>query len=816
MQKFWDALARFNEKYYIIIIFVTLGITGLCLLTTKKIKIDTNLASLLPREYKSVQNLDRVIEKLGGLGDFTLLIENESLEVRKEFVRELAKTVETHPSIRYVDYEYEKSYFQDHLLLYIDLEDIKTIRKRLKEKIKFEKRAANPFFVNIFNQRVDLDFSDLEDKYSRRFNVKKGFKREEQADGYFVNPGGKTIAVIVKPHGSESDIGSARKIYAYLKETTKKLNDEKYSGKLSIDIAGPFRYKVDEYDTVLFDIKTTSVFSTIGVILFLTLLFRQFIAVFFIALPLVMGIIWTFAILTPFLESLNLVTSFMFAVLFGLGVDYGIHMFARYLECRYRKQSVHDSLVVILSKTGRSCLMVALTTATAFFVMLLTDFKGFSEMGLIAGTGVILTLVSIYVIFPPLLVLCEKLKFIRMREMPHTAYMKAGFPHSKKILVVGTIIALASIVGFSQVELEYDFTNLRANLETTLPLREKIGTIFTRSQSPAVVIAEDYDEALAVINAVEKKIADDKESPTIDSVLSLPSIYPPDQGEKLEEIKKLKIQLEDKALKQVEDPVVKEHLEEFRDAAKITDKVELSKIPNNLLRQFKGVDGSPGHFVYIFPSVQLRDGREAIRFSDDIREIKGVVTRKIQKDGVTEIVQEEKVFYPSSDAIVFADMLHVMISDGRLAVLLCLITVFLFIFLDFRSLKMTLLVLIPLLCGVIFMCGLMFVFGLKLNFFNIIIIPTLIGIGIDSGIHIIHRYKDEGPQSLLLVLRQTGGAISVTAVTTMVGYGAMVIAYHPGLKSLGILSIIGIGTCFSFAVTFLPAMLQFLEDRNKI
>ena len=87
MQKFWDALACFNEKYYIIIIFVTLGITGLCLLTTKKIKIDTNLASLLPREYKSVQNLDRVIEKLGGLGDFTLLIENESLEVRKEFVR---------------------------------------------------------------------------------------------------------------------------------------------------------------------------------------------------------------------------------------------------------------------------------------------------------------------------------------------------------------------------------------------------------------------------------------------------------------------------------------------------------------------------------------------------------------------------------------------------------------------------------------------------------------------------------------------------------------------------------------------------------
>ncbi|HLD74132.1 MAG TPA: MMPL family transporter, partial [Bdellovibrionota bacterium] len=353
MQNFWSKLARFHEKYYWLIIIVVSILTYFSFLQVKKFKIDTNLAALLPQDYKSVQNLNNVIDKLGGLGDFTILVDNESAETRKEFVREAASMIEANPAIRYVDYEYQKSYFQDHLLLYIDLPDLKTMRKRLKEKIKFEKRAANPFFVNIFNQKVELDFSDLEKKYERRFGVKKGFKKRESTESYFFNPEQSTIAFIVKPKSSESNVGSAKKIYAYLKEATSQLNKEKFGNKLSIEIAGPFKYKVDEYNTIIQDVKSTAIFTIVGVILLLIIAYRQLMAVFFIAIPLVMGIGWTFALVGPFIHfQLNLVTAFLFIILFGLGVDFGIHMLSRYLEFRYQGVPIQECIVNALSKTG--------------------------------------------------------------------------------------------------------------------------------------------------------------------------------------------------------------------------------------------------------------------------------------------------------------------------------------------------------------------------------------------------------------------------------------------------------------------------------
>ncbi len=264
MQNFWKTITKIHLKYYWLLIIVSLGITFSCYFVVRNLKIDTNLAALLPQDYKSVQNLNRVIDKLGGLGDFTVLVENESLETRKEFVREASHIIETHKSIRYVDYEYQKSYFQDHLLLYIDLKDLKTIRKRLRSKIQYEKRSANPFYVDIFGHKEELNFSDIEKKYERRFGVKQGFKKREKAETYFVSPDDKTIAFIVKPHGSESDVGSAKRLYAYLKEVTTELNGEKFGGKLSVEIAGPFRYKVDEYNTIIKDVTSTGIFVIVG------------------------------------------------------------------------------------------------------------------------------------------------------------------------------------------------------------------------------------------------------------------------------------------------------------------------------------------------------------------------------------------------------------------------------------------------------------------------------------------------------------------------------------------------------------------------
>ncbi len=102
---------------------------------------------------------------------------------------------------------------------------------------------------------------------------------------------------------------------------------------------------------------------------------------------------------------------------------------------------------------------------------------------------------------------------------------------------------------------------------------------------------------------------------------------------------------------------------------------------------------------------------------------------------------------------------------------------------------------------------------MKLNFYNMVAIPTVIGIGVDNGVHVYHRYRQEGPGSVRTVVRHTGSAVTLSSLTTMVGFSGLVLARHPGLNALGTLALLGIGATLVAALTVLPATLRLLEHR---
>jgi len=173
-----------------------------------------------------------------------------------------------------------------------------------------------------------------------------------------------------------------------------------------------------------------------------------------------------------------------------------------------------------------------------------------------------------------------------------------------------------------------------------------------------------------------------------------------------------------------------------------------------------------------------------------------------------------KEYHSSSAHIIFAEMLEIMLTDGVLAVILTLSAIVIVLLIDLRNITDTLLVLTPLLTALIWVTGFMYVFSIKLNLYNMVAFPTIIGMGIDNGVHIFHRYRETGKGSMRLVLRTTGMALVATSLTTMVGFSGLVPAHHPALSSIGILSLIGLGCCFVTAVTLLPAILQVRENRR--
>jgi uncharacterized protein len=156
-------------------------------------------------------------------------------------------------------------------------------------------------------------------------------------------------------------------------------------------------------------------------------------------------------------------------------------------------------------------------------------------------------------------------------------------------------------------------------------------------------------------------------------------------------------------------------------------------------------------------------------------------------------------------------MLRLMQAEAPWMVLATFLIVALLMYANFRSIRWASLALVPLVVGLLWMMLLMELFGLKLNFYNLVVLPAILGIGNDAGVHLVHRFREEGPGSLMYVFRSTGEHVAMGSLTTMIGFGGLLFSFHPGLRSIGELAVVGIGTTLLSALIFLPALLQWLE-----
>ncbi|MBN1602920.1 MAG: outer membrane lipoprotein-sorting protein [Chitinispirillaceae bacterium] len=156
-------------------------------------------------------------------------------------------------------------------------------------------------------------------------------------------------------------------------------------------------------------------------------------------------------------------------------------------------------------------------------------------------------------------------------------------------------------------------------------------------------------------------------------------------------------------------------------------------------------------------------------------------------------------------------LMKLMAEKGRDATLMGAIAILLFLLIDFRSFKYTLLSAIPLAMGTIWMLGLMAASGMKLSMMNFMALPLIIGIGIDDGVHILHRYRIEGKGSIPVVMKFTGRAILLTSLTTMIGFGSMALGNHTGMAMFGMTLFYGVGACFISSAYVLPAIITLWE-----
>jgi predicted RND superfamily exporter protein len=232
-------------------------------------------------------------------------------------------------------------------------------------------------------------------------------------------------------------------------------------------------------------------------------------------------------------------------------------------------------------------------------------------------------------------------------------------------------------------------------------------------------------------------------------------------------------------------PLLREYSLNMADTARIT----LSTIPPSIADRFISKKGDR-LLVTITPKEKIWDMEFLSRFNDQMQQISEKIT---------------------GTPPLFIRLMELIAQDGVRAAALAIFVVFMLLLIDFRSFSLALIGIIPLLTGAIWMVGIMSLLNQQLTLVNVMGIPMIIGIGIDDGVHLIHRYRIEGWDKARMVFNSTGRAVLLTSLTTMAGFGSLLIAQYRGFISLSLLLLLGVAACFITSVLFLPAVVSLVK-----
>ncbi len=830
--------------FRVLLLSVATALAGFLLAVN--LKIDNDLSKLIPRDYPSVQALNTLRDQVGSENELAVAIESPSFEANKAFAEDLipralnmvnAKTSE--PWFNRAEFKKDISFIEQNALYFASGRELDLLQNYLTDRINQAKTEANPFYFELDEEDNEPETDSLGEELQQMYDELIGSE-------YPVSEDSTTMAVRFYPTGSQTDLDFIREVYDVLQQEVDAMNPASYHPQMEVTLAGRLLRTLIEVETITEDVKGSfgaGVLMLLGVVVLYffyksyritaglhfnrKVLGQEIIRIPFIAvtmgLPLALSLCWTFGIAYLAFGNLNIMTSTLGLLLFGMGIDFGIHFFARYSEERDKGNAIEEAAVTTFMTTGQAVTVVGITTSAAFFILTLADFKGFSEFGFIAGIGILFAIIAYVVFLPALLTLLERknllnLERLNLETIPHTGEDEKSMPlgSSQKtmaitILLLGIGLTAFSVYHIPQLSFEYRFSNLEPEYERYTSLNSHVRKVYSdrRTRNAAYVITDTPEEAVATASVLRHRAATDTLNPTIDRVETFQDRYP-----MTDSLAVLKLNRVDDIRELLNDPFLSgqsdEQLERLRRAASTREIIPLGQVPDFIKTPFTSKSGEVGNMVIIYPSVGLADGRNSMNFSDDVSEIS---------------LENGKTYYAGSTSIVASDMLRLMINEAPKMVLLTIIVIISFKLLILGRIRWVLLALVPLAASFVWMFGLMEAFGWKLNFYNLVVLPTVLGIGDDSGIHMVHRYLEEGRGSVRKVLRSTGEHITASSMTTVVGFGGLLFSIHPGMASIGELAILGILLTLGAALFLVPAIINLWErfqesthkktDKNK-
>ncbi|MCC7385591.1 MAG: MMPL family transporter [Deltaproteobacteria bacterium] len=776
-----------------------------------------DLKELLPENAKSVQTLRKLEARFGNFAELSILVKSSSAAANRRFTDDLVAKLAPSPLFRSVRNRVgeEADFFYERRHLFVETEDLETIRERIEDAATEARTRANPLIVELDDeedQPITVDFSDIEKKYSSKLESANHFPNK-----YFESKDGTEGVIICRKKGTAFGISENRETVGFVDRAIAELNPGRYAPDMTVRLGGDVKNMIEEHESLVADLLLATAITSVLLALVVLLYYGTWRSLWLVGVPLLVGLAWTFGLGHFLVGYVNASSAFLGPIAAGNGINYGVVLFARYVEERRKGQTLEVALERGVVHTARGTSGAALAAGIAYVSLVLTDNRGFIHFGLIAGVGMVLCWIATFTVMPPLIRLSEKLR--PMRLSPEAAKGGRWGRHSFDIITraprflgwLGIITAVAgavlTVLHFRD-PFEMDYSKLRSRYardEGASSIARRVDEIFGRYSSPQVILTDDPADVPAVVQALNQVIDDQGDQAPISEVLALSSLVPDEQEQRIETLKEIRRLVSENLLSALDDET-RALAEKYRPPERIVP-FAAADLPESIRADFREKDGSEGKVILVFPNYKrnLYDMKEIKRVADVMRSIK---------------LPNGKVVESSGNFVIYDDMLLTVSEDGPRASLLSLLGVIILSFLLFRGWRW-LPVAGALLVGVSWMGGLMYLFDLRINFLNFIALPITIGIGVDYAVNIYARYlielmSDAPHEATEHAVSATGGAVILCSLTTIIGYGSLLVADNGSLVSFGDLAVLGELTCLSAAMIVMPAWLYAWSHPRRV
>jgi predicted RND superfamily exporter protein len=826
-------IERFSRERWRVVFLAAVVIFLTSTWLGSRIRLESDVLNLIPRGNRQVDTFRSALHDFGSIDYLIILLEagpDDGPDEVEDFADGFAEKLRASDLVESVEYRFQPdaafmNLFSENALLFLPPEQLGDVAAKLTDdairaRVKENRVALSSPTAALAENLVVRDPLGLMSVFVDRLLSHRGALQVDLSDGYYLSKDNRTLIMLVKPSHPSQNLAYSRALLdaarASADEVRAELREDGAGGAATeVRYGGNPANLTEEASLLRRTVVINGVVSFVAVILLYWICYRRFAALLYSSIPLIVGQAATFAVAALALGSLNSASASLPALLMGLGTDFTILMYARYVEERQAGATVALATERMVGETGLGVFTGAITSAGTFYAMCVGSFRGLSDLGFLIGTGILICAVAIVFMLPAMISWNDsarkakegKVKRLHLQSLGLEHLMTWSAGHRRTAIAGITVLALASGVLALNLEFDEGINSLRSNDAPSFKVQKEIAEKFGASLSYMMAIAEGktVEEAVRLTQIIDERLKPFLASGAVGSHESILDYLPlPERQDKVIE-------------------AVRADTTGAFDADRIGTTFRAALAESGFREEaFDAYLGHMSRFLSPQRAITLDDlegkGLERIvdryvhREADGVRIVTYLYTRdprfrRNPPPGLVEALQAgEPGIVVTGTNVVGRELRHIFLHDSRVAVALGLALVAILLLVDFKSIRLTAIALAQLVAGVLMMLGIMKLMNAQINYANSFVATMIMGVGIDYAIHLVHRLHANGGVLDEGVL-ETGKGVVLAAATNVAGFGTLAFGSYPAMRSVGIVALIGSLTCLLTALVLVPALM---------